>query len=186
MVVKAHPRTVKEIKDYVNALEDATMTQVVFDFTFVEYTNTSGAKGELNLDLVKNNIKVGNAAVQAGVSSSLTSSLLSDFNPISIGASVLTGDWTSSQVVIDALNRSGTTTVLAKPQIVSSHNKAAKLVKGEDNAIATTSTTTTTDGGSIQESGRVEYTQARVGIFLKMMNITPNILQLLSSIYLLY
>ena len=38
----------------------------------------------------------------------------------------------------------------------------------EDNATATTSTTTTTDGGSIQESGRVEYTQARVGIFLKM------------------
>ena len=28
--------------------------------------------------------------------------------------------------------------------------------------------TTTTDGGSIQESGRVEYTQARVGILLKM------------------
>jgi len=40
--------------------------------------------------------------------------------------------------------------------------------KNEDNAFATTSTTTTTDGGSIQESGRVEYTQARVGIFLKM------------------
>ena len=40
--------------------------------------------------------------------------------------------------------------------------------KNEDNAIATTSTTTTTDGGSIQERGRVEYTQARVGIFLKM------------------
>ena len=40
--------------------------------------------------------------------------------------------------------------------------------KNEDNAIATTSTMTTTDGGSIQESGRVEYTQARVGIFLKM------------------
>jgi len=41
---------------------------------------------------------------------------------------------------------------------------------GEDknNATATTSTTTTTDGGSIQESGRVEYTQARVGVILKM------------------
>ena len=37
-----------------------------------------------------------------------------------------------------------------------------------NNAMATTSTTTTTDGGSIQESGRVEYTQARVGILLKM------------------
>lgn len=36
------------------------------------------------------------------------------------------------------------------------------------NALATTSTTTTTDGGSIQESGRVEYTQARVGLILKM------------------
>tara|TARA_Y100001970_G_C14148441_1_gene811202 strand:- start:921 stop:1550 length:630 start_codon:yes stop_codon:yes gene_type:complete len=37
-----------------------------------------------------------------------------------------------------------------------------------NNAMATTSTTTTTDGGSIKESGRVEYTQARVGIILKM------------------
>ena len=40
--------------------------------------------------------------------------------------------------------------------------------ESKNNAIATTSTTTTTDGGSIQESGRVEYTQARVGIILKM------------------
>ena len=40
--------------------------------------------------------------------------------------------------------------------------------KNEDNAVAKTSTTTITDGGSIQESGRVEYTQARVGVFLKM------------------
>ena len=40
---------------------------------------------------------------------------------------------------------------------------------GDDqNAIATTSTTTTTDGGSIQESRKLEYTQARVGIILKL------------------
>jgi len=38
----------------------------------------------------------------------------------------------------------------------------------EQNAIATTSTTTTTDGGSIQESRKLEYTQARVGIILKL------------------
>ena len=36
------------------------------------------------------------------------------------------------------------------------------------NAIATTSTTTTTDGGSIQESRKLEYTQARVGMILKL------------------
>ena len=46
--------------------------------------------------------------------------------------------------------------------------QSAGAGKSADNAIATTSTTTTTDGGSIQESGRIEYTQARVGIFLKM------------------
>ena len=40
--------------------------------------------------------------------------------------------------------------------------------RSPENSIAKTSTTTTTDGGSIKESGRVEYTQARVGIFLKM------------------
>ena len=38
----------------------------------------------------------------------------------------------------------------------------------DQNAIATTSTTTTTDGGSIQESRKLEYTQARVGIILKL------------------
>ena len=38
----------------------------------------------------------------------------------------------------------------------------------EKNAIATTSTTTTTDGGSIQESRKIEYTQARVGVILKI------------------
>jgi hypothetical protein len=44
------------------------------------------------------------------------------------------------------------------------------------NAKATTSTTTTTDGGSIQESGRVEYTQARVGIILKMTDESSGLL----------
>ena len=38
----------------------------------------------------------------------------------------------------------------------------------DQNAIATTSTTTTTDGGSIQESRKLEYTQARVGVILKL------------------
>ena len=38
----------------------------------------------------------------------------------------------------------------------------------DQNAIATTSTTTTTDGGSVQESRKLEYTQARVGIIIKL------------------
>ena len=38
----------------------------------------------------------------------------------------------------------------------------------DQNAIATTSTTTTTDGGSIQESRKLEYTQARVGMIIKL------------------
>ena len=46
--------------------------------------------------------------------------------------------------------------------------QSTEASKNKENAIATTSTTTTTDGGSIKESGRVEYTQARIGIFLKM------------------
>ena len=45
-----------------------------------------------------------------------------------------------------------------------------------NNAMATTSTSTTTDGGSIQESGRVEYTQARVGILLKMTDESTGLL----------
>ena len=48
--------------------------------------------------------------------------------------------------------------------------------KKDDSAIATTSTTTTTDGGSLQESGRIEYTQARVGIFLKMIDENSGLL----------
>ena len=38
--------------------------------------------------------------------------------------------------------------------------------KGATNSITTTSTTTTNDGGSIQETGKLEYTQARVGIIM--------------------
>ena len=34
--------------------------------------------------------------------------------------------------------------------------------------VTTSSTKTTTDGGSVQESGKIEYTQARVGIILKV------------------
>ena len=41
---------------------------------------------------------------------------------------------------------------------------------------AKTSTTTTTDGGSIQESGKIEYTQAKVGIILKMKDEMTDIL----------
>ena len=40
--------------------------------------------------------------------------------------------------------------------------------KGITNSITTTSTTTNNDGGSIQETGKLEYTQARVGMILKV------------------
>jgi len=46
--------------------------------------------------------------------------------------------------------------------------QSSKSNGDDQNAIATTSTTTTTDGGSIQESRKLEYTQARVGIILKL------------------
>ena len=48
--------------------------------------------------------------------------------------------------------------------------------ENKNKAKATTSTTTTTDGGSIQESGRVEYTQARVGIIIKMTDESSGLL----------
>ena len=48
--------------------------------------------------------------------------------------------------------------------------------ENKNNSKATTSTTTTTDGGSIQESGRVEYTQARVGIIIKMTDESSGLL----------
>ena len=54
--------------------------------------------------------------------------------------------------------------------------QSTEASKNEDNSIAATSTTTTTDGGSIQESGRIEYTQARVGIFLKMIDENSGLL----------
>ena len=48
--------------------------------------------------------------------------------------------------------------------------------ENKNNSKATTSTKTTTDGGSIQESGRVEYTQARVGIIIKMTDQSSGLL----------
>lgn len=149
MMVRARPKVVKEIKDYVRELEEATMTQVVFDFQFVEYRNTEGAKGKLNLDLVKNNFKVGSSNAAFSVESPLTASLLNDANPVSLGLNILSGDWNGSEAIIEALNQSGTTTVVDRPTITSAHNKAAKLVRGQDATIATSS------GGGINQAGAV-------------------------------
>ena len=42
--------------------------------------------------------------------------------------------------------------------------------KNETNSITTSTTTTTNDGGSVKETRKIEYTQARVGMILKIID----------------
>ncbi|TAP31702.1 hypothetical protein EYR97_19630 [Alteromonas sp. KUL42] len=170
MMVKAYPHVVKQIKSYVRALEEATMTQVVFDFQFLEHRNTDGAKGSLNLELIKNNINVGSASTSLSLNTPFATSLLSDFNPVSLGANVLSGDWSGSEAIIEALNRSGTTTILDRPTLISAHNKAAKLVRGQDEAVATSS------GGGINQAGAVNNISTSVLSLGTEITVVPTIM----------
>ena len=170
MMVRAYPKVVKQIKSYVRELEEATMTQVVFDFQFIEHRNTEGAKGKLNLDLVKNNFKVGTSDASLNIGSPLTAALLNDFNPVSIGMNVLSGDWNGSEAIIEALNQSGTTTILDRPTLISAHNKAAKLVRGQDEAIATSS------GGGINQAGAVSTINTSVLSVGTEITVVPTIM----------
>lgn len=170
MMVRAYPKVVKQIKQYVQELETATMTQVVFDFQFIEHRTSEGAKGKINLDLVKNNFKVGSSNSQLSLGSQLTAALLNDFNPVSIGLNVLSGDWADSQMIIEALNKTGTTTVLDRPTLTSAHNKAAKLVRGKDESIATSS------GGGINQSGAVSSINTSVLSVGTEITVVPTIM----------
>lgn len=170
MMVRAYPKVVKQVKQYVQELENPTMTQVVFDFQFIEHRTSEGVKGKLNLDLVKNNFKVGGSNSQLSASSQLTAALLNDFNPVSIGLNVLSGDWSGSEVIIEALSQTGTTTVLDRPTLTSAHNKAAKLVRGKDESIATSS------GGGINQSGAVSSINTSVLSVGTEITVVPTIM----------
>lgn len=170
MMVRAYPKVVKEIKSYIEELENATMTQVVFDFQFIEHRNTEGAKGKLNLKLNKGNHSIGSANSSLSLESKLTAALLNDFNPVSIGLNVLSGDWSGSEAIIEALNQSGTTTVLDRPTLISAHNKAAKMIRGQDEAVATSS------GGGINQSGAVSTINTSVLSVGTEITVTPTIM----------
>ena len=112
-------------------------------------------QSSLTLNFLKNGFDVietepGPAIINIGV------------NPHSLILSCIITEYTDSEVIVlpyKVLDR-GTTQITVDQKITKDQSKT--------NIGTSTSTSTITDGGSLREGSRIDYTQARIGILLKM------------------
>lgn len=141
LLVKDFPRNVRAISQYVNKLRNVSMTQVVFDFHFLEYKNTEGGSASLNLDLINSFLGLNPKNISGTFASEFTQSLLTDTVASSLSLGKSSGKWAGSQVIIEALRKQGVVSVLSKPTVLASHNKNAFIDLGESIAFASASST---------------------------------------------
>ncbi len=139
LLVKDYPRNVRAIRNHINKVKEVSMTQVVFDFQFLEYSNTEGGTASLNLNLINSALEVNAKDITATLTNAFEETLLTDTVAASLGFVNSTGTWAGSQVIIEALQKQGVVSVLSRPTVLASHNKNAFVDLGSSVAFASSS-----------------------------------------------
>lgn len=141
LLVKDYPRNIRAIDSYIEKLTDVSMTKVVFDFQFLEYTNNEGDSISLNMDLTNAALGFTTKDISGSFLTEFSENLLTDTTAASLGFSQNSGNWVNSKVLIEALQNQGVVSVLSRPTVLASHNKNAFVDLGNSIAFASSSST---------------------------------------------
>lgn len=141
LLVKDYPRNIRAIDGYIKKLTDVSMTQVVFNFQFLEYKNNEGDSISLNMDLTSAALGFTTKDISGAFISAFSENLITDTTAASLGFSQSSGNWVNSKVLIEALNSQGVVSVLSRPTVLASHNKNAFVDLGSSIAFASSSST---------------------------------------------
>ena len=141
LLVKDYPENVKAINKFVKRLNQSSMTNVAFDFTFIEFRNSEGNGAKVDWDLANSFIRSGSENLSGTLTTAFTNSLLTGSAPLSLGLELLDGKWSGSQLLVEALENQGMVSIHQEPRVFTSHNKLSRVELGSDFAYAASSGT---------------------------------------------
>jgi len=187
VVVKAKPRTLRAIEDYLQRVENALSRQVVLETKIIEVTLNEGFQAGINWNTfgedsggtfapVTTVLEDGTVVTTQGSERSVAGEFISGenniFNPLGTTFS-LSAAFSDFEATLDLLATQGSVQVLSSPRIATVNNQKAVIKVGSDEFFVTDiSSNTITAGNAININDSPELTPFFSGIAL---DVTPQI-----------
>jgi MSHA biogenesis protein MshL len=188
ILVRALPRELRDVDDYLQRTSDSVSRQVVLEARIVEVELDSAYQAGINWASIAKagggNLFFGQAAPAAGFDGNL---LTPAGKPVTVapgnplmgfvqntlgGAFTLAADFTDFNAFIELLSTQGQTHVLSSPRVSTLQNQKAIIKAGSDEFFVTKVTSNTVTGTATSTSHDVELTPFFSGVAL---DVTPQI-----------
>jgi MSHA biogenesis protein MshL len=188
IMVRALPRELRDVDDYLKRTSDSVSRQVVLEARIVEVDLNSAYQAGINWAAIAKagggNLFFGQAAPAAGFNGNLltpagNSVNVAPGNPVTGflqsslgGAFTIAADFTDFNAFIELLSTQGQTHVLSSPRVSTLQNQKAIIKAGSDEFFVTKVTSNTVTGTATSTSHDVELTPFFSGVAL---DVTPQI-----------
>ena len=188
IMVRALPRELRDVDDYLQHIADSVSRQVVLEARIVEVDLSSAYQAGINWAQIAqagaNHVLFGQAAPAAGFAGNLltpagNSVTVAPGNPINGfvqstlgGAFTVAADFGDFNAFIELLSTQGQTHVLSSPRVSTLQNQKAIIKAGSDEFFVTKVTSNTVTGTATSTSHDVELTPFFSGVAL---DVTPQI-----------
>jgi MSHA biogenesis protein MshL len=188
IMVRALPRELRDVDDYLQRTSDSVTRQVVLEARIVEVELNSAYQAGINWASIAKigggNVFVGQAAPAAGFNGNLLapagkSVTVGPGNPVTGflqntlgGAFTIAADFSDFNAFIELLSTQGQTHVLSSPRVSTLQNQKAIIKAGSDEFFVTKVTSNTVTGTATSTSHDVELTPFFSGVAL---DVTPQI-----------
>jgi MSHA biogenesis protein MshL len=188
IMVRAPPRELRDVDDYLQRTSDSVSRQVVLEARIVEVELDSAYQAGINWTALARagggNLFFGQAAPAAGFNGNLLTPAgkpvtVAPGNPLTGfvqnslgGAFTLAADFTDFNTFIELLSTQGQTHVLSSPRVSTLQNQKAIIKAGSDEFFVTKVTSNTVTGTATSTSHDVELTPFFSGVAL---DVTPQI-----------
>lgn len=153
LTVLDRPRNVARIEKYLDQLDARNFTNVVFDFSIIEWSSSKGNLARINWDAVEEELAIRGVGGRATLASNFNSSVLESVTSLSLGIGATRGDAEGSEALIQALEQQGTVSVLSEPSVLARNNRPSTIRIGGDEVYVASSGSSSTN---VQASNQLQ------------------------------
>lgn len=165
LTVLDRPRNVAKIEKYIKQLDARNFTNVVFDFSIIEWSSAKGNLARINWNAVESELAIRGVGGSASVVSNFNTSVLESVTSLSLGFNATQGDAAGSQALIEALEQQGTVSVLSEPSILARNNRPSTIRIGADEVYVASSGSSSTN---VQASNQLQPGVLSLGTDVKV------------------
>lgn len=167
VTVRALPKEIKAVKDFINDTQSHLRRQVIIEAKIMEVTLNDDYQQGVKWDQVLGHI--GSTDLSFSTSGSIAGNVISSAIGGTTALSFTNADFSG---VIELLSTQGNVQVLSSPRITATNNQKAVIKVGEDEYFVTEISSTTTTGTSTTTTPEIGLTPFFSGIAL---DVTPQI-----------